>query len=217
MFAPAYMGRKMIFFDCFHRRSNRKLSSGCARSFSAQVRWCEPGAPVPTRPGPIGVQVSQNFMDSPVFQVEAASAAQLTELSRLYVAYRVFYGEAPEEERATAFIRERLRQSSGRYFLAWDKGNAIGFMHLMPSTNTLAMRRIWLLEDLYVDVPARGQGVATALLSYAEEFARGTGAERLTLATAHDNLAAQHIYKKLGYVREEHFSYFHRLLPPSVK
>jgi hypothetical protein len=24
-------------------------------------------------------------------------------------------------------------------------------------------------------------------------------AERLTLATAHDNLAAQHVYKKLGY------------------
>jgi len=83
----------------------------------------------------------------------------------------------------------------------------------MPSTNTLAMRPIWLLEDLYVDGLARGQGFATALLRYAEAFARTTGAERLTLATAHDNVAAQHIYKKLGYVREEHFLYFHRLLP----
>jgi ribosomal protein S18 acetylase RimI-like enzyme len=86
-------------------------------------------------------------------------------------------------------------------------------MHLMPSTNTLAMRPIWLLEDLYVDVSARGRGVATALLSYAEAFARSNGDERLTLATAHDNLVAQHIYQKLGYVREEHFLYFHRLLP----
>ena len=60
------------------------------------------------------------------------------ELSRLYVAYRVFYGEEPEEERATAFIRDRVRRSSGRYFLAWDESSsAIGFMHLMPSTNTL--------------------------------------------------------------------------------
>jgi ribosomal protein S18 acetylase RimI-like enzyme len=146
--------------------------------------------------------------------MEAASTASLTELLRLYIAYRVFYGEAPEHERAEAFIRDRVRQSSGRYFLAWDNNSrAIGFMHLMPSTNTLAMRPIWFLEDLYVDVSARGQGIATALLSYAEQFARSTGAERLTLATAHDNLAAQHIYKKLGYVREEHFLYFHRLLP----
>jgi ribosomal protein S18 acetylase RimI-like enzyme len=146
-------------------------------------------------------------------RIEAATAADLNDLVRLYIAYRVFYGEAPEQERAAAFIRDRVTQSSGRYFLAWNGDNAIGFMHLMPSTNTLAMRPIWFLEDLYVDAAARGQGVATALLSYAEAFARRTGAERLTLATAHDNLAAQHIYKKLGYVREEHFLYFHRLLP----
>jgi ribosomal protein S18 acetylase RimI-like enzyme len=153
-------------------------------------------------------------MDRLACQIEAASTAYLTELSRLYIAYRVFYGESAEEECALAFIRDRVTQSSGRYFLAWDDtSRAIGFMHLMPSTNTLAMRPIWFLEDLYVDVSARGKGVATALLSYAEEFARSTGAERLTLATAHDNLAAQHIYKKLGYVREEHFLYFHRLLP----
>jgi GNAT superfamily N-acetyltransferase len=144
--------------------------------------------------------------------IQPATQADARELSRLYIAYRIFYGEAPEEQRAAAFILDRLRQSSGRYFLAWNGRDAIGFMHLMPSTNTLAMRPIWLLEDLYVDVPARGQGVATALLSHAEAFARSSGAERLTLATAHDNLTARHIYKKLGYARDFHFLYFHRLL-----
>jgi ribosomal protein S18 acetylase RimI-like enzyme len=153
-------------------------------------------------------------MDRLGYRIEVASTSHLTELLRLYIAYRVFYGEAAEDERAAAFIRDRVERSAGRYFLAWDESSsAIGFMHLMRSTNTLAMRPIWLLEDLYVDVTARGQGVATALLRYGEEFARSSGAERLTLATAHDNLAAQHIYKKLGYVREEHFLYFHRLLP----
>src|ERR1700744_6363012 len=145
-------------------------------------------------------------------RIEAASVDRLPELLRLYVAYRIFYGEPPEEERAAIFLRDRLTNSSGKYFLASNGSDAVGFMHLMPSTNTLAMRPIWFLEDLYVDKSARGQGVATQLLSYAEEFARSSGAERLTLATAHDNLAAQHIYRKLGYVREEHFLYFHRLL-----
>ena len=145
-------------------------------------------------------------------RIEAASTSDLEDLLRLYIAYRIFYGEAPEEQRATAFIHDRLTQSSGRYFLAKNGNTAVGFMHLIPSTNTLAMRPIWFLEDLYVSTPARGQGVATALLRHAEEFARNAGAERLTLATAHDNLAAQRIYKKLGYVREEHFLYFHRLL-----
>ena len=152
-------------------------------------------------------------MDRLAYRIEPASTAYLTELSRLYIAYRVFYGESAEEECALAFIRDRVTQSSGRYFLAWNGDAAIGFMHLMPSTNTLAMRPIWLLEDLYVDVSARNRGVATALLIYAEAFARSNGAERLTLATAHDNQVAQHIYKKLGYVPEEYFLYFHRLLP----
>jgi ribosomal protein S18 acetylase RimI-like enzyme len=147
-----------------------------------------------------------------MLKIESASGADLAELTRLYIAYRIFYGEAAEPERAAEFIRERVLHSSGRYFLATHEQAAIGFMHLMPSTNTLAMRPIWFLEDLFVDASVRNQGVATALLTYAESFARAAGAERLTLATAHDNLAAQHIYKKLGYVREEHFFYFHRVL-----
>jgi ribosomal protein S18 acetylase RimI-like enzyme len=146
--------------------------------------------------------------------IEAATLADVTQLSQLYIAYRIFYGQEPEEQRATEFIRERLEHASARYFLARDeKSQAIGFMHLMPSTNTLAMRPIWFLEDLYVVPEARGQGIATALLHHAEVFARDTGAERLTLATAHDNLTAQHLYSKLGYEREEHFWYFHRVLP----
>jgi ribosomal protein S18 acetylase RimI-like enzyme len=155
--------------------------------------------------------------------IEKAVPSSVAELARLYIAYRLFYGEPPEQVRSLAFIRERVMFSESdtpvvaRYFIASmpspDGPRAVGFMHLMPSTNTLAMRPIWLLEDLYVDPSARGQGVATSLLKHAEEFARSTGAERLTLATAHDNLAAQSIYKKLGYLREEHFGYFHRLLP----
>jgi GNAT superfamily N-acetyltransferase len=98
--------------------------------------------------------------------IKASTTADAPELSQLYVAYRVFYWEAAEEQRAAAFILDRLTRSDGRYFLAFNGLDAIGFMHLMPSTNTLAMRPIWFLEDLYVDTAARGQGVATALLQH---------------------------------------------------
>jgi GNAT superfamily N-acetyltransferase len=158
--------------------------------------------------------------------IQLASTRDIPEVVRLYNAYRAFYGEAPDEARAFTFIRDRIALSSGQpagqfsvaqYFLAWTASRAgrkaVGFMHLMPSTNTLAMRPIWFLEDLFVDPSARRKGIATGFLKHAEEFARKTGAERLTLATAHDNLAAQGVYSKLGYVREEHFWFFHRLLP----
>ena len=89
---------------------------------------------------------------------------------------------------------------------------ALGFVHLMPSISTVAMRPIWLLEDLFVVPAGRRKGVATALMTYAENFARETGAERLTLATAHDNRQAQSLYLSLGYLKEEHFWYYHRVL-----
>jgi ribosomal protein S18 acetylase RimI-like enzyme len=148
--------------------------------------------------------------------IRPATLDDVNEVARLYVAYRIFYGEPPAEDAALAFIRDRIRSNAGQYFLAWisDGQNQppVAFMHLMPTTNTLAMRPMWLLEDLYVDPAVRNQGIATSLLQHAEEFARGTGAERITLATAHDNVVAQSIYRKLGYVREDHFWYFHRVL-----
>ena len=44
-------------------------------------------------------------------RIEAVSAADVNELVRLYIAYRVFYREAPEQERADTFIRDRVTQS----------------------------------------------------------------------------------------------------------
>ena len=164
-------------------------------------------------------------MSSGNVSIQAATARDIAELVRLFNAYREFYGKAPAEARALEFILDRVLAAAGqaegqppvaRYYLAWtDSGSgrrAVGFMHLIPSTNTLAMRPIWFLEDLYVEPLARRSGIAAALLRYAEEFARSAGAERLTLATAHDNAAAQALYRKLGYIREEHLWNFHRLL-----
>lgn len=148
--------------------------------------------------------------------IRLALLQDIHDLTRLYNAYRDFYGESSAPERALAYLQDRLTNSLDKYFLAapaYPLGTpALGFAHLIPSTNTLAMRPIWFLEDLYVDPTARTLGVATRLMQHAEDFARSTGAERLTLATAHDNLHAQRLYAKIGYVREEHFWYFHRLL-----
>jgi GNAT superfamily N-acetyltransferase len=163
-------------------------------------------------------------MNDRSLSIQTASSRDIPELVRLFNAYREFYEQPPDEPRVLAFICERIAHAEkppgevpvAQYFLAWTGSagarKAVGFMHLIPSANTLAMRPIWFLEDLYVEASMREQGVATALLRHAEAFARNTGAERLTLATAHDNAPAQAAYGKAGYVREEYFWYFHRLL-----
>lgn len=148
------------------------------------------------------------------YSIQPAAITDLPELAALFDAYRVFYGAASEPIKTDAFVHGLITHGNTRFFVARAAGAApvLGFVHLMPSMNTVAMRPIWLLEDLFVLPEARQSGVATALMQYAESFARETGAERLTLATAHDNTRAQALYKQLGYVREDHFWYFHRML-----
>jgi GNAT superfamily N-acetyltransferase len=147
-------------------------------------------------------------------RIEAATIDDLAELAQLFDAYRVFYKAASDPVRVDAFLHGLITHHRTHIFLARQTAGApaLGFVHLMPSLNTIAMRPIWLLEDLYVVPSARKQGVATALMRHAESFARQTGAERLTLATAHDNHDAQALYRNLGYEHEDHFRYYHRML-----
>jgi GNAT superfamily N-acetyltransferase len=148
------------------------------------------------------------------FTIQPATAIDIPELALLFDDYRIFYKADSAPVESEAFVRGVIDHGNTCFFVARDvtQGQALGFVHLMPSINTVAMRPIWLLEDLFVTPRARGRGIASALMRYAETFARHTGAERLTLATAHDNLQAQSLYKQLGYVKEDHFWYYNRLL-----
>ena len=150
----------------------------------------------------------------PTVAVRAALECDVEEQASLFDDYRVFYGESRSPDRALSLVRQQINTGNTRLFVAAadPSEKLVGFVHLIPSLNTLVMRPIWYLEDLFVSPAERRLGVATALMNCAEHFARQTGAERLTLATARDNAVAQAFYRKLGYVSEEHFVYYHRLL-----
>jgi ribosomal protein S18 acetylase RimI-like enzyme len=148
------------------------------------------------------------------YTIRPAVSGDAPELARLFDDYRIFYKQLSDRAAAHAFVGEQVEKGVTRFFLARDTtdSTALGFVHLIPSLGTLAMRPIWYLEDLFVIPSARRRGVARALMLRAEEFARENGAERLTLSTAHDNYAAQALYRSLGYVRDEYFWQFHRTL-----
>ena len=73
---------------------------------------------------------------------------------------------------------------------------------------SLAMERIWLLNDLYVVDSVRGQGIGTLLLETAAEFARAMGAVRLELATEVDNHTAQSVYEAHGWKKDTQFLHY---------
>lgn len=147
------------------------------------------------------------------YRVRRAELPDLGELTQLFAAYRVFYGEAWEEAQAEAFLRERLTRGESVLFMAErlepgaeaGVGAGAGFVQLYPSFSSVGLRRIWILNDLFVHEADRCQGLGRMLLNAAKAHASVTQAVRLELATGKRNTAAQQLYESLGYVREEDF------------
>jgi ribosomal protein S18 acetylase RimI-like enzyme len=81
----------------------------------------------------------------------------------------------------------------------------VGFVLLYESFLSVSLRQVWILEDLFVAPTARQLGVAQALLQRAEAFAESTGAEYLSLETATSNVAAQSLFERRNWERDDEF------------
>jgi GNAT superfamily N-acetyltransferase len=133
-------------------------------------------------------------------------------IAPLFDAYRQFYKAEPDPDGARQFIFERLANDESVIFLALEAEKPLGFVQLYPVFASIAMQRLWLLNDLLVEAAARRQGVGQALMKRAEAFARETGARGLFLRTATDNEPAQRLYERCAWVRDTQFYRYDRVL-----
>lgn len=140
-----------------------------------------------------------------VFQ---ACTENLEEVLKLFCQYRVFYKLPADLETARKFIQERFHKSDSVIFVGEEHGHIVGFMQLYPSFSSLSMKRIWILNDLFVEQDYRKKGVAKLLLITAIDFAKETGAIQIILATQTSNIAAQSLYDSLGYCKDEEFYHY---------
>jgi len=142
-----------------------------------------------------------------MLQIRRASAADLRTVTELFDGYRQFYGQPANYALAEAFVRDRLTNNDSVVFLAIDSqsGDGLGFVQLYPSFSSVAARRIWILNDLFVAPAARQRGVGRALLDAARDHGLDTGAKRLVLSTATTNREARALYESYGYKQEEVF------------
>ena len=137
--------------------------------------------------------------------ITRATHADLDAVVPLFDAYRQFYEQPSDPARARAFLGERLQRGETVILLARDGERAIGFTQLYPSFTSAGMKRIFVLNDLYVAPAGRCKGIGKQLLRAAADHAREQGAARLTLSTAIDNHTAQSLYEASGWVRDTHY------------
>jgi ribosomal protein S18 acetylase RimI-like enzyme len=121
----------------------------------------------------------------------------------LFDAYRRFYAQPGDLQRARDFLRERLQQGESAILIAELDGRIAGFTQLYPMFSSVRTARIWILNDLYVDEGARRQGVANALLDGAAGFAKEQGAAGVMLETSRDNAPARALYRAAGWSEDE--------------
>ncbi|MBE4907802.1 GNAT family N-acetyltransferase [Bacillus luteolus] len=145
------------------------------------------------------------------FFIKRASVEDVHLVAPLFNEYRVFYDQASDEEGAGEYIKTRLTNNESVIFLACneDKTESYGFTQLYPSFSSVSMKKVWILNDLFVASSARRNGIAKELMLAAHEFGKDTKAKGISLETAPDNHGAQQLYESLGYKKdEEYFHYF---------
>lgn len=134
-------------------------------------------------------------------QVLPASLDQLDELAAMFDAYRVFYRKASDLSGAQHFLKERLAQKDSVIYIARDVeiGEATGFVQLYPLFSSTRMKRLWLLNDLFVKPEHRGKGISKQLINKAKDLARSTQAAGLLLETEITNTIGNQLYPSTDF------------------
>lgn len=141
-------------------------------------------------------------------EVRKAVANDLRELVELFDGYRVFYSKESDVESAQIFLHDRIIKEDSVIFVSVADTSITGFTQLYPLFSSTRMKKLWLLNDLFVDEKFRGQGFSIALIERAKQLCRESGACGFMLETAKTNKVGNQLYKKLGLVLDtEHNVY----------
>ncbi|WP_133407417.1 GNAT family N-acetyltransferase [Parashewanella tropica] len=145
--------------------------------------------------------------------IAQATLTELDNVAKLFDEYRQFYHQSSDINSAKEFIKKRIADDSSVILYASDSnGIELGFAQLYPSFSSVGMKPIYILNDLYVSQHARCVGVGGELIEHCMKFAVKQGVNKLTLATHQENMLAQKLYRKYGFVQEQEFLSFHLVI-----
>ena len=141
-------------------------------------------------------------------QIRKATLKDLTQLAELFDQYRVFYEKESDLQGAKDFLTQRLEKEESIIFVAEEANVLKGFVQLYPLFSSTRMKRLWLLNDLYVNATYRGQGVSVKLIDKAKELAHETKAVGLMLETAKTNAIGNKLYPRTGFELDTDHNYY---------
>ena len=140
------------------------------------------------------------------FEIIKANVNHIKQVGELFDLYRQFYKYVSNINESTDYISERMKNNESIIFIATNKQKeAMGFVQLYETFGSLHLGKIIILYDLFVKKEFRKYGIGNKLMKKSEEYAKSIGAKGIELSTAKDNLTAQSLYEKIGYIRDNEF------------
>lgn len=140
--------------------------------------------------------------------IRKATLTDLLPLSQLFDLYRQFYGKISDIEAGKAFLNDRFNNNESEIFVAVSDSQLVGFVQLYPLFSSTRMKRLWLLNDLFVHPEARGKGCSVQLIEAAKQLCIETNACQLTLETSKLNTIGNNLYPKAGFEIDSENNYY---------
>ncbi len=131
--------------------------------------------------------------------IRKLEVTDLDSVSILFDQYRVFYRKESDIEGAKSFLSARLSQKDSEVFVCEYEGTLVGFVQLYPLFSSTRMKKLWLLNDLFVNSAYRGKGISIKLIDRAKELVRDTGAFGMFLETEKSNDIGNSLYPRAGF------------------
>ena len=108
----------------------------------------------------------------------------------------------PDERKLTAeqfekYIEAINNKPNSAIFVATEEENILGYLIIQGEGPKRIAHRAYIV--IGVQRASRGKGVGTALFTYAEQWAKEVGIQRLELTVIKHNEAAYHLYEKMGF------------------
>ncbi len=135
-------------------------------------------------------------------EIAALQEGDLADLAQLY--QQLLPNDISIARMRAAF--ERNRNNENHLILAAKLDNKLVGTLLAVVCEMLfgQCKSFMVIEDVIVDEGQRRKGIGTALMQFAEEYARSRNCTYIMLITDADRLGSQEFYRSLGYATEEY-------------
>lgn len=133
------------------------------------------------------------------WSIREAVIEDIESLSQVFEGYRIWYNQKANLDGAVEFLTERLKNKESEIFVCEVEGEIVGFTQLYPLFSSTRMKRIWLLNDLFVMEQHRGKGISIGLIDRAKKLVKDTGAFAMFLETDKTNDIGNQLYPRAGF------------------